>query len=137
MPTLDGDNVTYITDLITDTKRDRFSLEYLYDSMIVQNPERANHFFKIAVNDFFIKHREELRPYVQVFHVGDKYFYRPKSISYQIYGTTELWLALLRLNNMASSSDFNKPLIYIYEPNGLKEIIDIYYQREGRTRFGR
>lgn len=137
MPAITGDNVTFIDDLILDTQRDRFSLEHLYDQMIVQNPKVSTHFFKIAINDFFIKHNEELRPYVKGFHVGDNWFYRPKGVSYQIYGTTELWLALLRLNNMASAADFNKPIIMVYDPGGLKQIIDIYFQREGKTRFGR
>lgn len=137
MPTITGDNVTFIDDLITDTQRERFSLEYLYDQMIVQNPQRPTHFFKIAINDFFVKHREELRPYITYYRIGDNWFYRPKAISYHIYGTTELWLALLRLNNMASASDFNKPVVKIYDPNGLKQLIDIYFQREGKTRFGR
>lgn len=35
------------------------------------------------------------------------YRYKPKSLSYDLYGTTELWSALLELNNMLSINEFN------------------------------
>ena len=45
-----------------------------------------------------------------------KYKYRPKSLSYDLYGTTDLWYLLLWINNMYSTTQFNQQIIYIFNP---------------------
>lgn len=51
------------------------------------------------------------------------YRYKPKKLSLDLYGTTELWSALLEINNMYSITDFTleKP-IKVFEP---KEFINL------------
>lgn len=57
----------------------------------------------------------------------DNYRFRPKSLSYKIYGTTEFWSDILILNNCASIREFqpmvNKPVRY-YDPNSLKRLLN-------------
>ena len=43
-----------------------------------------------------------------------QYMYQPKKFCYDKYGTTELWATLLRVNNMTSSTDFNKQKIKMF-----------------------
>lgn len=53
-----------------------------------------------------------------------KYLYKPKSLSYDLYGTTELWFELLRLNNWSSISEFKPKSIYVYDKNKLKDMLN-------------
>jgi len=58
----------------------------------------------------------------------EHYKYNPKALSYELYGTTELWFLLLRVNNMYSAIDFTKNPCNVYTSdilNTLNEIIKI------------
>ena len=59
-------------------------------------------------------------------------FYKPKMLSYELYGTTELWLAILRANNMKNISEFHYPIIKVYQPDRLKELIKVFFKREDK-----
>lgn len=48
-----------------------------------------------------------------------KYFYHPKKLSLDLYGTIELWFLLIKINNMTSISEFNKKKIKIFHPDHL------------------
>lgn len=55
-----------------------------------------------------------------------KYRYQPKLFCYDIYGTTELWFLLLRINNFTSISEFNSKKIKVFSGsifNVLNEIL--------------
>jgi hypothetical protein len=55
----------------------------------------------------------------------DAYMYKPKMLSEELYGTTELWDTILLLNNNISVSEFKPEKgIYIYDPNRLKSFIN-------------
>jgi hypothetical protein len=56
-----------------------------------------------------------------------KFAYKPKALSYTLYGTTELWHLLLWINNMSSTSQFNKRRFLIFLPTSsyiLQKIIN-------------
>ncbi len=56
------------------------------------------------------------------------YQYNPKALSYELYGTTELWFLILRANNMYSPIEFTKNPCSVYTGdiiNTLNEIINI------------
>ena len=54
-----------------------------------------------------------------------KYRYKPKRMSNDLYGTPELWSAILELNGCASLIDFtlDKP-IKLYDPRKLKGLLN-------------
>ena len=61
-----------------------------------------------------------------------KYKFKPKSLSYDLYGTTELWSALLELNGLYSTIDFNlekQPKVFI--PKDFKKILNEIMILEG------
>ena len=60
-------------------------------------------------------------------------FYKPKMVSMELYGTTELWLSLLRVNEMTNITEFHQPLIKVYNPDQVKELITIFFKREGKN----
>lgn len=52
------------------------------------------------------------------------YMYNPKRLSEDVYGTTELWADILKLNNAVSVADFKPDFIRIYDPNKFKEYLN-------------
>lgn len=64
-----------------------------------------------------------------------KYRYKPKRLSNDLYGTTELWSALLELNYMVSIIDFNlESPIKVFEPRRFKELLNEVMIMEGILR---
>lgn len=53
-----------------------------------------------------------------------KYKYRPKELSYDLYGTEELYVLLLKLNNISHEIQFTKKRIYIADKSTISSIIN-------------
>lgn len=53
----------------------------------------------------------------------DMYMYKPKTLSLDLYGITELWSELLILNNAFSIKDFKPVILRAYDPSLLKTYI--------------
>ena len=124
-------DITYIDKYISEGKKDTLSLKNFYETLLVGDIDNPDHIFKTTIGDFFIKYRKELEPIIQYYNISQSYFYKPKSVSYELYGTTELWLSILRLNNMKNITEFHQPIIKIYNPSYLKDLIDIFFKRSG------
>jgi hypothetical protein len=123
-------DITYINSYITDGHKSIISLKHLYDTLLVTEQEDRDNIFRIPINDFFIKHKSDLEDIVQWYYIGETRLYQPKTVSYELYGTAELWLALLRLNNMKNITEFKEANIKIYEPGTLMNLINIFFKRE-------
>lgn len=64
-----------------------------------------------------------------------KYRYKPKRLSNDLYGTPELWSALLELNYMVSLIDFNlETPIEVFEPRRFKVLLNEVMIMEGILR---
>lgn len=59
-----------------------------------------------------------------------KYRYKPKLLSYDIYGSTELYFILLLLNNMYNIKDFNKQNLYVLYQSDLFNLLNDIYSAE-------
>ena len=53
-----------------------------------------------------------------------KYRFKPKKLSYDLYGTTELWSALLELNRLYSIIEFNKEVYKVFEPKEFMTLLN-------------
>jgi len=124
-------DITYMHNYISQGKKETLSLKNFYETILVGDIDNTEHIIRIPIGDFFVKYRNELDSIVQYYSLPQSLFYKPKSVSYQLYGTTELWLSLLRLNNMRNITEFHQPIIKIYNANSLKELIDIFFKRAG------
>jgi hypothetical protein len=131
MPTTNQPDITYIEDYIEDGQKATISLSNFYDTILVRNANRENHIYRTAMNDFFLKYRDQLTETIQFYSIPDSMFYKPKSVSMDLYGTTELWLALLRVNDFKSVADFHYNIIKVYSPSDLYELINIFFKRQG------
>lgn len=120
---------TYIDEYIKEGQKDVYGLKHFYDTILLFNYD-SDRIIRIPWNDFFLKYKYELEETVQLYNVPVKNFYRPKSVSYDIYQTTELWLGLMRLNNFRNITEFDQSIIRIFDPMQLKELVNIFFKRE-------
>lgn len=124
-------NVTFIDQYISDGKKELVRQENLKTTVLVSDPTLTS-VYRTTFDDFFIQHQTELRQSLMLCRVPLEMYYRPKAVSKQIYGITELWPALLRANDMKSMADFHYPVINVYSPSRLKQLIDVFFKRDGK-----
>lgn len=96
--------------------------------------------FKVRVGDtitpyetIFTRYHNVLKNYIVTRTLTEeefsKYYQQPKLLSYDIYGTPELWSGLLYINNMVSVANFTKRTIKLFSINImdiLQEVMTIY-----------
>ena len=54
-----------------------------------------------------------------------KYKYNPKLLSFDIYGTTELWFLILEANELHSATQFNNQVIYLFRTDVVEKMTRI------------
>ena len=124
-------SVTYVDTKIQESRNEILNLNNFYDTILIQNIDRPNHIFRAPIADFFLRYRQELSECIIDYFVPLESYYKPKTISLEVYDTTEMWLSILRLNNMRNITEFNQPLIQVYNPHDVKQLINIFFKREG------
>lgn len=98
--------------------------------------------FQFKVNDdgvihsfdtIYSRYHSALRPYIIEMELSDddynKYYQKPKLLSYDLYGTPELWSGILYINNLVSIANFTKRKVKVFRYDILDiigEIITIY-----------
>ena len=65
------------------------------------------------------------------------YIYRPKYLSLKLYGTTDLWHLILWINDLTSATQFDKSIIYVYDPDKLDVIERILSMEKNKLRESR
>lgn len=60
-----------------------------------------------------------------------KYKYNPHLLSYVLYGTTDLWFILLKINNMIRLTDFDRKKLYVIDPHKTDIINDLHIIEKG------
>lgn len=54
----------------------------------------------------------------------EMYRFQPKRLSMDLYGTTELWADLMKLNGAVSVVDFKPSFVTIYDPHTFKKFLN-------------
>ena len=54
-----------------------------------------------------------------------RYRFNPKFLSYDLYGTPELWADLLYINNMTSVAEFKKDTVKVFTSDILNALVEI------------
>jgi len=128
------------------------NMKRLYETALISDSDDSSNCFRIPFNDFFLKYKLELDRIKETINLEyywkeqnkddpkvwnkweDRYFYKPKTFSYDYYNTTELWLAVIRANNMKNVYEFHQPIIQVYNNIKLKRLITIFKKREERRK---
>lgn len=98
-----------ISDLIAYGKSLKISHDALYFKASLIDGENNN----IIINQFSLidKYYDYIikisKPYTFNDQEYMKFRFKPKTLSYEVYGTTELWSLLLRINNIISTAQFD------------------------------
>jgi hypothetical protein len=102
--------------------------DFTYDTLFykdVFNTSKGN--ILINGNSILDRYANELPNYKTrlTFDESDyrKYSYNPKILSYDIYGTTELWFLILHANELTSSSQFDMEKPYVYNGGVVSMIV--------------
>lgn len=123
---------TFIDQYIADGQNATYSLKNFYDTKLIATSSDISHVYRTPFDDFFIQYRSELEKIIQLYTIPQSMFYRPKTVSLDLYGTTELWLSLLRVNDMKNITEFHKPIILVYHPKYIFELMKIFFKRDDK-----
>ncbi len=124
------DNITYSDDFINEAQKSVLALKHFYDTLLITHHDKRDHIIRVPIHDFFIKYRKELESTIQWYNVPINYLYKPKTVSLELYKTTEMWLALMRLNGFINITEFDQVVIKVYNPADVRELINIFFKRE-------
>jgi len=73
-----------------------------------------------------------LSVYMDTITLDEKYFYKPELLSFDIYGTPDLWYLILWANDISTVTEFSKSEIKVINDKGLDKIntvIEAYKSR--------
>ena len=112
-------NFATIDDLIDWGKEQEVSYRNLHKGAYITDLQSGD-VSRIPLNYIMSDYRYFLEPYIIEVEMNDEelylYQYKPKSLSYKLYDTTEYWSVLLMINNCVSKIDFNKQKIKVLDP---------------------
>lgn len=117
-----------LSEEIENIKTYEISYRSLHTKAVINDYETKNNIC-IPFLNLISKYKDNLTKIIITVELTDiqqrDYLFQPKKLSEELYGTTELWFELMRLNHFPSLSDF-KPgnEINIYDPARLKEYIN-------------
>lgn len=75
------------------------------------------------------RYYDSLKPYITTKILTkeekERYKFNPRFLSYELYGTPELWADLLYINNMVSVAEFKKDTIKVFTTEIINALIEI------------
>ena len=116
-----GFRTTYLSDLIDDVKDADISYRKLHSLATISG---------ITIPFFSItnKYKDVLAAIATEVQLTEadmlKYRYKPKLLSLDLYGTTELWYTILELNSIISTLEFDKYTLIVYHPSTIEDMIN-------------
>jgi hypothetical protein len=122
-----------ITDLINSVDNMEISYRNLHTNAVIQNGDEAIKVPYGSVVRNYLPYFESTLVEAQ-FTTAEvyKYKFKPKRLSLDLYGTTELWSALLEVNYMYSVIDFNlEKTIKVFEPKRFLKLLNEVLILEG------
>lgn len=120
-------NFATIDDLVEWGKEQEISYRNLHKGAYITNLQSGD-VIRIPLNSIMSDYRYFLEPYIIEIEMNDEelylYQFKPKSLSYKLYGTTEYWSVLLMINNCVSKVDFNKKKIKVLDPKKILAFVN-------------
>ena len=123
-----------MTEQVESAKNLEISYRILHPPITLHNEETDIN-IEIPFSSLMNKYRDYLSDIIIEVPLDDvlqnKYRFKPKMISSEIYGTTELWDTILILNHCFRVAEFKPKVLKVYDPNRLKEYINTILIIEG------
>ncbi|MDD3122082.1 MAG: baseplate wedge protein 53 [Candidatus Izemoplasmatales bacterium] len=113
-----------ITDFIDMKPNDNFT----YGNLALYMQSIVDKTIIYSSDNVFYTYLEEMKPYLVDYTFTDeeyrKYLYRPKLLSYDVYGSTELYFVILAVNDMCNIKDFRKKKIKMFYKSDLNDFLN-------------
>ena len=111
-----------------DVKTLALSYRVLHPKAVIHNME-TNINIRVPYSSIISKYKDYLKAIILEVDLDAKeqikYSYKPKTLSQDLYGTTELWDTILLLNECKSVIDFKlEDKVKVYDPIELKSYLD-------------
>ena len=103
-----------------------------YDKLLLKVKNSDGNIFPMynLINDYY----DELIISSVMIKMNDtefkRYQFRPKLLSYDLYGSTELFFLILLLNSMSSIKQFNTNRVKVLRPDSIGKILSYIYGTE-------
>ena len=114
-----------IQELIDSVKDMEISYRNLHTNVYIKNKDDT---IKIPYKSIIMEYLPYFKSSVVELKLSpeevSKYRFKPKKLSYDLYGTTELWSALLELNQLYSIIEFNKEVYKVFEPKEFMTLLN-------------
>jgi len=116
-----------VEEQINEVKAAELSYRNLHIHAILKD-KQSNENIKVPYASILNNYREFLKSIVIELELDEDaenlYEFKPKLLSTHLYGTTEYWADIMKLNNIYSLMDFKpKSVVKVYDPDELKEAI--------------
>jgi len=103
--------------------------------------DNSNNIIIFNYSSLIQKYKYFLEKYIRTIEFNDveyeKYRFKPKSLSVDLYGTTELWSAILRINNVLSINEFSLKKIKLFTTEILSALNEILILEEKNIKENR
>ena len=117
-----------ITEQVANAKDMEISYRTLHPSVLLHDIQ-SNRTIRIPYASITNKYKHFLHQIIATFDMYEEdkeiYMFNPKRLSYDLYGTTELWNDLLLLNHCISAATFKPDKNFsCYDPNKFKSVLN-------------
>ena len=89
----------------------------------------------VNFNSIVVKYMPELKKMIEKVTLSPedyaKYRFNPKLMSFDLYGTTELWFLLLDINELHSVSEFDLRTLYIFQSDIVDKLSRVINLEQG------
>ena len=119
MNSANSSNIWTLSDFISEYSIEDLRIDAFYLQQVFWDKNKMTH--KVVVNENSIadKYANELEENKHIVELTTKeyykYRYNPKLLSYDIYGTTELWFFILMANELYSISEFDLRKVVLFD----------------------
>lgn len=118
-------------EMIDDVNNSEVSYKKLHKYITIDTPCCD---IKVPYASLINDYKDFFRPIVRNVILNEaekiKYYMKPKKMALDIYGTTELWSAIMDLNNIYSVIDFKPTVIKLFDPREFTDLLNEVMIRE-------
>lgn len=106
-----------------------------YDKLLLKDKNENGEIVGIynLINDYYNELMESSVIAVMDDKLYEKFKYKPRLLSYYLYGTTDLFFLLLLLNGISSVKQFNFKKVRIVRKESISEVISYIYSSEQKN----
>jgi len=122
---MDGEVAT-IDDYIRAYKNEDLTIDALYLQKVLTTKKN---YLILNWDNLMVKYMPEFRAIKKRIRLNDKeyikYRYNPKRLSYDLYGTTELWFLIMEANELYSIYEFDLRVVDLYNTSLVNRILRV------------